>query len=173
MYKKILSLLFALCLLSCGSISAFAQEFSEETIDEYGCTYSDYLNADPWWKDALLCAIEYGNGKMHILKNYTPQNRIPFLTFTDPYNMSCIAACVAETRDHEMKYCKSCGEKMLYARIVYEINPSCGHGIFSYGYYCATDNIFTPDLFFDQCGCYTHNIEEIHTYMVFVKEYLE
>lgn len=173
MRKKITSLFLALCLLSFGSISAFAQEPSNQPVDEYGCTYSDYLNADPWWKDALLCAIEYGDGEMHILKDYTPQNSTPFLSFTAPYHVENIAACVDKTREHEIKFCESCGEKMLYARIVYEINPSCGHGIFSYGYYCTADHTFTPDFFYDQCGCYTHNIEEIHPYMAFVKEYLE
>lgn len=173
MRKKIMSIILSLCLLSCSSLTAFAEKNPTEPVDQYGYTYSDYLNADPWWKDAMLCSIEYGNGEMHILENYTPKNDTPFLSFTDPYNMEGIPAFLDERREHEVKNCEICGEAMLYVDILYEINPNCGHAIFSYGYYCAADNTFISDFFYDQCGCYAHNVKKIHPHMIFVKEVLE
>lgn len=159
-------------MMACASLPAFAQEPAPQAVDASNCTAADCQNADPWWKDVMLCTIEYGNGEMHVLEDYQPQNETPFLSFTDPYNIAQIPACIDETKDYEVKHCEDCGERMLYVDILYEINPACGHGIFSYGYYCEQDDQFIPQFFYDQCGCYTHHVREIQPYLVFVKEYL-
>lgn len=157
MFKKWISIMVLTGLLSLGSLTAFADHYDE----------------DSSWKDSMMRSIENGDGGIQILKNYHPKNKVPFVSFSAPYDTKNISMYLDEQTEHSQKVCEICKQPMIYTDILYEINPLCGHGIFSHGHYCAKDDIFVPEHFYTQCGCEKENIKQIHPYMQFVKEYLK
>lgn len=157
-----ISILSIIILISCiSSVTVNAESFKDNS-----------RSSDDWWKDVMMLTIESGSGEVHILENYSPKGSVPFVSFSSPYHMDNIPLYLMETVENSVLNCTSCGEKIIYVDILYEINPKCGHGIFSYGYYCATDNTFTPELFYDQCGCWEMGVTDPHGYLEFVNEYL-
>lgn len=160
MLKKTMVLFTIMTLLGLNCFNIYAEDFSE------------FQKEDLFWENAMIRSVEIGNGERHILKGYIPGSEKALVSLSEPFCQERIGDYVEETIEHKDEKCEYCGEKLMFVDILYEISSSCGHGIFSLGYYCATENIFIPETFYNQCGCYKKTKSEILPHMKFVEKYL-
>ena len=156
--KIMISVIFVSCIFTVAVHAQSDTDFNDTTVVESFYTdlhVEDKRGSDTWYKDVMTRVVEAGSGEIHTLENYVPRESVPFISFSAPYDTHDIPAYRTNETSPVPSLCKDCHQEMIYVDILYEINPYCGHGIFTRGYYCETDDIFTPEFFYDQCGCWT------------------